>query len=95
MEDKSVEDVCDWLEEKGFLEDLLEAFWGKAWKSVIITHVNGPILYSDEDMKDDAVAVGLSSSPGPDWLKDLVPKVGLRLKVHKALRSLYLQCQMT
>lgn len=54
-----------------------------------------PILYSDEDMDGDAVAVGLLSSPSPNWLKDLVPKVGLRLKVHRALRSLYFQCQVS
>lgn len=53
------------------------------------------IQISDEDMDGDAVAVGLASSPGPDWLKDLVPKVGVRLKIHNALRSLYLQCQVS
>ena len=34
MEEKSVEDVCDWLEEKGFPEELLEVFRGKLEKFV-------------------------------------------------------------
>jgi len=33
MEEKSVEDVCDWMEEKGFPEELLEVFRGKLWKT--------------------------------------------------------------
>lgn len=42
-----------------------------------------------------AIAIGLSTSPGPDWLKDVVSKVGLRLKVHSALRTLYNQSQVS
>ena len=45
-------------------------------------------------MDGDAISVGFASSPGPDWLKDIVPKVGLRLKVYSALRALHLQCQV-
>lgn len=33
--------------------------------------------------------MGLASSPGPDWIKDIVPVLGVRLKVHHALRALY------
>ncbi|SMN12479.1 hypothetical protein SPBRAN_1134 [uncultured Candidatus Thioglobus sp.] len=40
-------------------------------------------------MDGSAIALGLASTPGPDWLKDVVPKVGQRLKVHNALRALY------
>lgn len=39
-------------------------------------------------MDGDAILVGFSSTPGPDWLKDMIPKVGLRLKVYSALRDL-------
>ena len=44
---------------------------------------------SDQDMDGKAIAAGLATCPGPDWLKDVVAKVGLRLKVHTALRTLY------
>ena len=40
-------------------------------------------------MDGGAIAFGLSSSVGAEWLKEVVPKVGLRLKVHAALHSLY------
>ncbi len=41
----------------------------------------------DQELDGCAIAVGLGSSPGPDWLKDVVPVLGLRLKVHNALRT--------
>ena len=36
-------------------------------------------------MDGEAVYFGLASNPGHDWLKDVIPKLGLRLKVHLAL----------
>lgn len=42
-------------------------------------------------MDGNAISIGFASSPGPDWLKDVVPKTGLRLKVYSALRALQLQ----
>ena len=45
-------------------------------------------------MDGSAIVVGLASSPGPDWLKDIVRKVGLRLKVHNALRALHTEYQV-
>lgn len=50
-------------------------------------------LILDEDMDGSAISAGLGSGPGPDWLKDVVPKVGWRLKVHNALKELYHQAQ--
>lgn len=41
-----------------------------------------------QEMDGKAIAFGLASSPGHDWLKDVVPALGLRLKVHNALRTL-------
>ena len=40
-------------------------------------------------MDGKAIAFGLATAPGPDWLKDLIPTLGLRLKVHNSLRSWY------
>lgn len=41
-------------------------------------------------MDGKAIAIGMSTSPGPDWLKEIVKKVGIRLKVHRELRALLL-----
>lgn len=53
------------------------------------------ILIIDEYLDGSAITIGLSTSPGPDWLKDVVSKVGLRLKVHNALRTLYNESQVS
>lgn len=45
-------------------------------------------------MDGSAISIGFASSPGPDWLKDTVPKSGLRLKVYSALRALNLEYQV-
>ena len=51
-------------------------------------------LNADEEMDGKAIAAGLASCPRPDWLKDVVVKAGLRLKVHTALRTLYNNSQV-
>ena len=43
-------------------------------------------------MDGAAIAIGLASSPGPTWLKDVIPIVGTRLKVHNALVRLCNNC---
>lgn len=40
-------------------------------------------------MDGDALATLLSLTPDPDSLKELVSKVGLRIKVYKVIKSLY------
>lgn len=49
---------------------------------------------SDQDMDGKAIAAGLATCPVPDWFKDVVVKVGLQLKVHTALRTLYNNSQV-
>ena len=39
-------------------------------------------------MDGDAIVLGLASCPGPDWLKEIIPKAGQRFKVHRLLSSL-------
>lgn len=43
----------------------------------------------EQEIDGEAVIARLASSSGPDWLKDVVDKVGVRLKVHSALKLLY------
>lgn len=40
-------------------------------------------------MDGEALATLIGLTPGPDCLKDLVKKVGWRLKVYKAIKELY------
>ena len=46
------------------------------------------LLILDQEMDGNAVVFGLASAPGPDWLKDIIPTLGQRLKVHNDLKSL-------
>lgn len=46
-------------------------------------------------MDGSAITVGLGATPTPDWLKDVVPVLGLQLKVHNALRTFYNACQVS
>ena len=64
--------------------------------NIITSHeqnINSNLILIIDEYLDRSV--GLSTSPGPDWLKDVVSKVGLRLKVHNALRTLYNESQVS
>ena len=45
-------------------------------------------------MDGKAIAFGLATAPGPDWLKELIPSLALRLIVHNSLCTLYTECQV-
>ncbi len=51
--------------------------------------------FTEEEMDGKAIAIGLSTTPGPDWLKDIIKKVGQRLKLHRDLRGLLMKTQPT
>ena len=38
-------------------------------------------------MDGEAICSALASTPGPDSLRDVVPKLGLRLKVYRVIKS--------
>lgn len=97
---KSLEDICDYLESKGFSEAVVDAFNGQCIYSYSAFAKHLTILLPrsfiiEQELDGDAIAVGLASSTGPDWLKDVVPKMGLRLKVHSALHSFLLKSQVS
>ena len=46
-------------------------------------------LIVENDMDGEALATLIGLTPGPDCLKDLVKKVGWRLKVYKAIKELW------
>lgn len=43
---------------------------------------------TDEDMDGEASSAGLATSSGAEWLIGVIDKVGLRLRVHSALKAL-------
>jgi len=48
---------------------------------------------AEQEMDGKAITFGLASAPGHDWLRDVVPVFGQRLKVHNALRTLVAESQ--
>lgn len=40
-------------------------------------------------MDGDALVTLVGATPGPDCLKELVSKVGIRMKVYKLIKSFY------
>lgn len=97
MEGKTLEDICVWLEERGFSSTVVKAFKGVyahivSDKLQTTSYFNVLILLCltsiDHELNGCAIAVGLGSNPGSGWLKDIIPSVGARLKVHHALRTL-------
>ena len=52
-------------------------------------------LNTEQDMDGKDIAFGLATAPGPDWLKDVIPALGLRLKVHNSLRTWCAECQVS
>lgn len=47
------------------------------------------VLLIANAMDGDALVTLVGLTPGPDSLKELVSKVGLRMKVYKVIKSLY------
>lgn len=57
-------------------------------------HISNPIsllclfkYHLEQEMDGEAICAAFASSPGPDALRDLIPKLGVRLKVYRAIKS--------
>ena len=88
LENKSVDDICEWLEGKGFSDAVLDIIRGNFFNSTKYQWLP-PGFSLEQELDGNAIAMGLASSPGPDWIKDIVPVLGVRLKIHHALRAIY------
>jgi hypothetical protein len=44
------------------------------------------LLLIENDMDGEAVSLAFASCSGPDCIKDVIPKYGLRLKVYQAIK---------
>lgn len=48
----------------------------------------------EEDMNGPAIVAALATCPGPDCFKDVVKKVGQRLRVYNSLKTLVNQFEV-
>lgn len=55
----------------------------------IATYNNVRFYYCflDQEMDGEAILMAVSSSPGPDCLKSVLPTLGQRLKVYHAIKT--------
>ena len=88
MEEKSVEEVCDFLRGKGVSASLLESFRGYFWALNIINYSVHACMSLEHELDGNAILIGMASGPGAEWLREVVPSLGARLNVYDKLRSL-------
>ena len=75
MEVKSLHEICEFLEEQGFPNSVLDSFRG--WYTLPL--YTGLIMYKNathvvvHELDGSAIAVGIASSPGPNWLMEVIP----------------------
>lgn len=43
----------------------------------------------EHEMDGESLVTLIGIMPGPDCLKDLIPKIGIRLKVYRCIKSCY------
>lgn len=48
-----------------------------------------PFISLENEMDGEALSTLIGIIPGPDCLKDLIPKVGVRLKVYQCIKAIY------
>ena len=46
-------------------------------------------LNIEHEMDGESLMTLISVTPGPDCLKDLIPKIGIRLKVYRSIKGCY------
>ena len=44
-------------------------------------------MHAEQGMDGEAIVEAFGSMPGPDCLRDVLPKLGVRLKVYNAIRQ--------
>lgn len=87
--DLSLEEICDFLMSQSFSDVVIDSFKGMEILIFFpLLYYLGTFFFLDQQLDGCAITVGMASSPGPDWLKDVIPILGTRLKVHQALRTL-------
>ena len=88
MEKLSTTELSMWLQDKGFSVDVQEAFEGMKASILTVTvflYLCEPCT-TEQEMDGEATVAAFATSSGPDCLKDVIPKLGSRLKVYNAIR---------
>ena len=87
FESKDVYEVGEWLTQKGFSLEVVDAFEGIAQGFLCALCTAGFSPRIEQGMDGEAVSSMLGCVSGPDCLKEVVTRFGDRVKVYRALRT--------
>lgn len=91
----NVEEMKDWLIAKEMPMEVIEAFEGQFTPRDVLPDIDSDnyLYYMDvlveNDMDGEALVTLIGVTPVPDCFKELVVKVGQRLKLYKEIKALY------
>lgn len=85
----SEEELLEWMEKQDFPHDVVQSFKGKP--SGNLRCVGFSHFSIDNEMDGESLEALLASNAGPDCLKELVPKLGVRLRIYKRIKSSFVE----
>ena len=85
MEAMSKGEVGDFLRSKGFSEEVVDRFFGQYIMMGKV--IDNQAIFLEEDMDGITIVGAFGAHPGPDCLRDVLPKFGTWIKVYSALKS--------
>jgi len=84
---KSEQELLEWMEKQDFPHDVIQSFKGKLAATCVVP-VGFKNFSIDNEMDGESLEALLeSSTTGPDCLKELIPKLGVRLRIYKRIKS--------
>ena len=93
LEKMGVDELGDWLLDQGFTVEVVEAFAGKSvqdnveYKLIILYKLVFCCIFLDQEMDGAAVVQSFGTCSGPDCLKDVIVKFGVRVKVYTVIKG--------
>ena len=88
MEKLSTTELSMWLQDKGFSVDVQEALKASILTVTVFLYlcVLCEPCTTEQETDGEATVAAFATRSGPDCLKDVIPKLGSRLKVYNAIR---------
>ena len=83
----NIDQLCTWMEDQDFSMDVIESFRGSLARGKIIL-TSWRHVFVDNEMDGEALETLIGTSIGPDCLKELIPKLGVRLKVYQRIKTM-------
>lgn len=83
------EQLLEWMENQDFPHDVIQSFKGKPASRLDDNLVSFDTFSPDNKMDGESIKALLATEKGSDCFKDLIPKLGVRLRIYKRIKSFY------